>query len=184
MLRKKLNSRKGALFFTVDSMLAGLIFVLTVMFVLSFYLQKPVVSDVQTVSNAFTNYITTTTMKDFNQRNRYLYYDANEQQPDFTVAQKVAYLKNSGKISVANSFIANITNITIPAQYGIEYVYDGSVIFSRNAAAFGTPPTNISSYVITYYINDSAFNRSGIIVGPGIIGPIVGPKPTTILVWD
>jgi len=170
MLRKKLNSRKGALFFTVDSIIAGLIFVLTVMFVFSFYLQKPIVSDVQTVSNTFTDYITTTTMKDFNQRNRYLYYDANEQQPDFTVAQKVAYLKDIGKTAVANSFISNITNISIPSQYGMEYVYNDKVIFSRNATSFGTPPTNITSYVVTYYVGDS--------------GNIVGPNPTEILVWD
>lgn len=169
MLRRKLNSRKGALFFTVDSIIAGLIFVLTVMFVFSFYLQKPAVSDVQTVSNAFTNYITTTTMKDFNQRNRYLYYDENETQPDFTVAQKVAYLTDTGKIAIAKSFVSNITNITIPSQYGMSYIYNNSVVFSRNAAILGTPLTNISAYVVTYYSGDN--------------GVLVGPKPTAILVW-
>lgn len=169
---KKMQTKRGASFFTIDAMIAGMIIVAVITSIFSFYISRPETEDVQTVLNNYVLYITETKMSYFNDKNRVIYYDPNETRPDSTAIQKIAYLWDAGGLenqTKARGFIENITKRQIPPQFGIEYIYENVSIYNYSTNSYD-PTINLTVNVATFYLNDS--------------NDFIGPKLTQIRLWS
>jgi len=96
---KSLKSKKGVMFFTVDALMAGVMFTLTVVLILSFILNTPNTIDTRYYIDGYIDYITTTSMKDLNDNYPFIYYDPLEKYPDLMVHQKVLLMDSNGLYS-------------------------------------------------------------------------------------
>ncbi|MCF7866803.1 hypothetical protein K9L67_01975 [Candidatus Woesearchaeota archaeon] len=164
--------KRGASFFTIDAMIAGLIIVAAVTALFSSYISKPEIEDVQTVLNNYVDYISTTKMKFFTQKNTMIYYDENEPHPDYSVHQKIAYLWDTGTEENRNksrNFLKNFTDVMIPKQFGFRYKYKNEIIYNYSTN-IQNPIINISMNLATFYIDDSE--------------NFIGPETTRIEIWS
>ena len=165
--------KRGASFFTIDAMIAGLILVAAITTLFSTYINKPEIEDVQTVLINYVEYITTTKMNYFNKINPAIYYDENEKHPDYTINQKVAYLWDSEDETLRNkskSFVKNFTDTIVPKQFGVKYIYEDTVIYNHTIAPDEQPIINLTINIATFYINDTK--------------DLVGPKTTKVILWS
>lgn len=160
--------KRGALFFTVDTMVAGLIFTMTVIVVLSFYVRQPIIQDTQIVLNNYVTYITDVKMENF-RRNIYIYNDVNEMDPDLSVYQKILKLNVTDNNIIATGFIENFTKILVPPQFGVQYAIDDWIMFTRSTGNEEYTETNLSTNLLTYYIEGDT---------------LIGPKITRISIWS
>lgn len=169
MANSGLIGKRGALFFTVDTMVAGLVFTLTVIVILSMIINKPVIQDTYNTVNNYKTYITDVKMDRFRNIYRYIYDDPLESDLQFPVYQKISKLYYEGKIEIAEDFINNFTNIILPAQFGIMYKLDDEVIYLRSNGREQFARTNLTSKLLTFFeANDT----------------IVGPNITSISIWS
>jgi len=178
MRRPVTKEKKGAMFFTVDAMIAAIVVSITAILVISLYIQKPVTEDTFLVLNNYVDYISNTKMDTFKNQYRYIYDGQNETDVDLFVYQKIAKLEIEGNSAIATDFAKNITENVInlvPPQFGFQYYVDNNKIYQRssgNSADFGEEftQTNISYRILTYYTNSS--------------DEVVGPIITRITMWS
>ncbi len=160
--------KKGALFFTVDTILAAITFTFTVIVIFSFFISAEITEDVYVILNNYNEYVINTKMETFITSYRDVYTDARSAKPDLAVYEQVAYLENTGQRGVAESFIFNVTRTIVPEHFGFMYSVDGSVIYV-NDAGIVEPITNISTILLTYFVD--------------IDGVVQGPNTTRISIW-
>ena len=160
--------KRGALFFTVDTMIAGLIFTMTVIVVLSFYVRQPIIEDTQTIQENYATYITTVKMSTFN-TNRVIYYDSLEEDPDFSVHQKILKLNVSNQNELAEGFIDNFSKVVVPPQFGVQYAIDDYIIYERSSPNDEYTETNLTTKIITFYFDGTT---------------LIGPHITRLSVWS
>ena len=160
--------KKGALFFTVDTMIAGLIFTMTVIVVLSFYVRQPIIEDTQTILENYATYVTTVKMSTFN-TNRVIYYDPIEPDPGFGVHQKILKLNVTNNNDQARGFIENFTRVVVPPQFGVQYSIDDYIIFERSSPNDEYTETNLTTKIISFYFDGTT---------------LIGPHITRLSVWS
>jgi len=173
MKRPVTIQKKGAMFFTVDAMVAAIVLSITAILVISFYVQEPVTQDTFIVVNNYVDYITDTKMETFTSQYRYIYSSQNETDTDLFVYQKIAKLHMEGKTDIATNFTKNITeNIIdlVPQQFSFEYYVDGTQIYQRALPNAEYAITNISHRILTYYTYEN--------------DTVVGPLVTRITIWS
>lgn len=163
------KGKKGALFFTIDTIIASLIVTLTIIIVVSFYTNKPVTEDSKLVLDNFATYITSTTIRQISTQSNFIYFDPNETEQDLYVYQKISSLVHSGNTLIAAGLAQNITNVALPAHYGIAYSIDNTTIYQRQSIDDAGTTTNLTTRILTIYLNAS--------------GELIGPNSTKISVW-
>jgi hypothetical protein len=165
------RERKGVMFFTVDALIAGVIFVLTVSFLLSFLLNKPQTTDIQFYLNGYSDYIINTKMEQFTGNYDFVYYDPDEPNPSLAVYQKVLLMTESGRypFSTVQSFVQNFSGVLIPEHVGVEYKIDSRVIYSRHADRVGDAKVLLTTSMLTFAVDEN--------------NAVYGPNVTTITVW-
>jgi len=171
------RKKRGALFFTVDTMVAGIILTLTIIMIVSMYIREPVTQDTYVSLVNYANYITTTQMKDFRNQYRYIYNDPNEEDMNFFVYQKIFKLHKEGKANIAQDLVKNISeNIEslVPDNFGISYTLNYSStefdIYRRGTSVDNFAITNLSIKILTHYLDEN--------------NTLVGPAITKISIWS
>lgn len=154
------GEKKGALFFTIDTMLAALMFAFTVVVVLSFFFSEQVTEDITVVLNNYNDYVANTKMETFVTVQRDVYTDARSAKPDLAVYEQVAYLVNTGQEGKAESFVSNVTSRVLPEHFGVQYSLDDTVVYSSGDF---DASVNISSVLLTYFID-----KDGLVQGPNV----------------
>ncbi len=165
--------KKGALFFTVDAMIAAVVLSFTAILLISFYTQEPITQDTFDVLNNYVDYITDTQMNTYSTQYRYIYSGQNDSDQNLFVYQKIAKLYLEGNTELATSFANNITENVIglvPPQFGFEYYIDENPVYRRNVGSSEYVVTNISHRILTYFtLNNNT---------------VIGPHITRITIWS
>ena len=156
------------MFFTVDTMMAGIVFTLTVVVVLSFFVNKPIIEDTKAYIDNYVSYITETKMIQYRTSYRFIYDDSNEPHPDLAVYQKVYVLVSNDQNETARSFINNFTRAILPDHVGVEYMIDDNLIYNRTTVPNESIRSSLSTSILTYFFNGAS---------------IQGPSITRITVW-
>jgi hypothetical protein len=165
----KIPKKRGALFFTIDTMVAGIVFTLTAVIVLSLYINQPVTQDTYQALSNYISYVTDIKMESFRNVYLFIYDDHNETDPTFSVYQKIDKLEMEGKHDIAEDFVKNFTDIIVPDQFGISYYIDGTLIYERFTGREEYTTTNLSASLLTFYIaNDTT----------------IGPNITRVSIWS
>lgn len=165
------QNKKGLIFFTADSLIAGGIFVATVVILLAFYSEGPVASDTKTISNELVDYITETDIHTINTQYKYMYFQPNDNLSNHKIHERIAYHVDSGienDINRSRNLLEHIVNRTVPLRFGFEYVYDNVSVFNRTSP--NVPRTNLTASIATFYLNEDK--------------NLVGPKLTEVRVWS
>ncbi len=163
------GKKRGAIFFTVDTMIAAITFTLTVVVIYSFFIADSVTEDAQVVLNNYNDYLINTKMESFLTSYRDVYTDARNAKPDLVVYEQIAYLQNTGRSSSASSFAENITFRILPDHFGFQYMLDDTVVYTRSLVGGDRPSMNISTVILTYFIDKD--------------NNVQGPNVTRISVW-
>jgi hypothetical protein len=162
-------NKKGVMFFTVDALMAGIIFSLTVILLLSFMLNVPVAVDANYYLEEYVDYITHTKMSQY-RANSVIYYDAAEKNPDLLVYQKILLMKEQNyPTSTIIGFAENFSNFVLPDHIGIEYSIDDVVIYTKNPEKKATTDIFLNSALLTFVIDENS--------------TIYGPNVTRITLW-
>jgi hypothetical protein len=163
--------RKGVMFFTVDALIAGVILTLTVAFLLSFFVEKPMATDAKFYLDGYTDYVVNTQMSKFTSKYNGVYTDPEEPNPSLPIYQKVLLMTSNQKYSftTTQSFVANVTNIVIPEHVGVEYKIDDVIIYSRHADRLPKAKMLLTNSMLTFAVDEN--------------NVIYGPNVTKITVW-
>ncbi|MFA6072671.1 MAG: hypothetical protein WC758_00985 [Candidatus Woesearchaeota archaeon] len=153
----------------MDALIAGTIFTLTFVLLLSFMLKSPYSVDAKYYIGGYSDYVTNTKMSQFKNNYAFIYYDAHEPNPDLSVYNKVSLLVNKGNTSLANSFVKNFTSFIIPDHVGVEYRIDNFVVYSRYENRKNDSAIAISTSILTFVMDEN--------------NNIYGPNVTKLTVW-
>ena len=162
--------RKGVMFFTVDALIAGIILTLTMAFLLSFFVDKPVVTDAKFYLDGYSNYIVNTNMSQFKSYT-FIYKDPVEPNPSLSVYQKVLLMVSTQNYSfnTTQSFVENFSKVIIPEHVGIEYKIDERVIYSRHNDTLSQAKMVLTTSMLTFVVDEN--------------NVMYGPNVTKISVW-
>jgi hypothetical protein len=164
------QDKKGVMFFTVDALMAGVIFTLTVVLLLSFILNTPKSIDAKYYIEGYISYVTSTSMKELSNNYKFVYYDPLEKNQDLMVYQKVLLMKNGAySDEFITSFVENFTSFVVPAHVGVEYSIDGEVIYSRHTDRIDGASIYLSNSILTFAIDEN--------------NVMYGPNITKLTVW-
>ena len=152
---KLIKNKKGATFFTLDTLIAGLIIIVTLILVLSIYLSKPVIEDIHHDLNNYANFITTTTMKEVRDNYHFAYNDAFEEDLELYVYQKAYKLIQEDEKEKAIGLIRDLTTYTFPNHIGIEYAVGDEIIYFANEQRRGLAKSSITTRILTFYVEDN-----------------------------
>lgn len=171
------TKKRGALFFTVDTMIAGIVLTLTIIMVVSMSIREPVTQDTYVTVVNYVDYLTKTQMKDFRNQYRYIYDDSNETDPNLYVYQKIYKLQVEGKGVLAQDLVRNITErieSLVPDNFGmrytIEYASTEYDIYQRSTLRDSHAQTNLTTKLLTHYLDEN--------------NTLVGPAITKISIWS
>lgn len=154
------DTKKGSLFFTVDTMIGALILVFTIIIVVSVYAQPHETREPRTILENTVTFMVDQDMQSLQQNHQFTYTSDIEDFEDYRLHQKIAYLHDNGEASRAESFVANITRLTVPDHLGVVYEYNGTVIYRRGDVD-GNYNSQLSRTVLTHYRQDQST-----IIGP------------------
>jgi hypothetical protein len=164
-----MKNKKGVMFFTVDALMAGIIFALTVILLLSFMVNVPVAVDANYYLEEYVDYITHTRMSQY-RVNSVIYYDSAEKNPDLLVYQKILLMKEQNyPQTTIIGFIANFSNFVLPEHIGIEYEIDDAVIYSRHPEKKATTDIYLNTVLLTFVVDENS--------------TVYGPNVTRITLW-
>ncbi|MFT4282835.1 MAG: hypothetical protein ACMXX6_00230 [Candidatus Woesearchaeota archaeon] len=158
--------KKGSLFFTIDTLIAGFILIVLILLVLSFASSSPVNEDTKAALDEYYNYILSTPMRSISIN----VYTKGTQRPDIRdlrVHEKVSLLMHTERESVATSFVTNITNRILRQGHGVTYQLDNTTIYQSFSE--GEKRVELLQKFITYFLYEDQ---------------IIGPNITTIKVWS
>lgn len=161
-------NKRGALFFTLDTIFAGLILAFTIVLILNIDIQEPVVQDTKKYLDNFIDYITIARMDEVGSV-IYPYNVQTEGVFDLKVHEnihKLYYLDlNESK---AEDLIRLAVLNFVPEGRGISYSINNETIFFDNQNVLN-PTVNLTTKIITYYrYNDTVY----------------GPNITSVSVWN
>lgn len=166
----KVAGKKGVMFFTIDALMAGVIFTFTIVLLLSFVLSVPPAVDAKYYIDGYVDYVSNTKMNQFKDTYSFIYYDENEQNPDLFVYEKILLMKNAGyDDEVIYSFIENFTNVVVPGHVGVEYSIDDEVIYSRHDERLANADIYLSTPILTFVVGEN--------------NVLYGPNVTKLSVW-
>lgn len=151
------RGKSGAVFFTLDTLIAGLIVTVTIMLVMSIYSSRPVVEDTYHELNNFLSFLASTTMKDVRDKYQFAYDDAYEEDLELFVYQKVykMLIEDGGDTARASVLVANLTRFVVPSHLGFEYVVNDTIIYEDNLERLDYARTSLTGRILTYYVDDS-----------------------------
>jgi hypothetical protein len=165
-----LANKKGVMFFTVDALMAGVIFTFTIVLLLSFVLSVPASVDAKYYIDGYVDYVSNTKMSQFKDTYSFIYFDANEQNPDLFVYQKILLMKNQGySDEFICSFVANFTNVVVPGHVGVEYRIDDDLICDRHQDRQDKADIYLSTTILTFVVDENQVMH--------------GPNVTKLSVW-
>jgi hypothetical protein len=163
-----LKNKKGVMFFTVDALMAGVIFTFTVVLLLSFMLKVPVSVDAKYYLDEYTDYVSNTKMSQFKSTSK-IYYDAQEQNPDMLIYQKILLMKYNGySDATITSFVENFSSFVLPKHIGVEYKLDDVIIYSRNGTGAGEISINKSDIYLSTSILTFVVDENNVLYGPNV----------------
>lgn len=149
------KGKRGAIFFTLDTLIAGLIIVVTLILVLSIYTSRPVVEDTYHDLSNYMNFLTSTTMRAVRDNYDTPYQNPNEQDLDLYIYQKVYKLYLENNLSEARSLVGNLSTIIIPAHMGFRYDVADVNVFSMNTQRINVATTSVTNRLLTFVVNDT-----------------------------
>ena len=155
MVSRIFKSRRGAIFSTLDTLIAGLIIVVTLILVLSIYTSRPVVEDTYHDLSNYMNFLTSTTMRAVRDNYDTAYQNPHEQDLDLYIYQKVYKLYLEDNLDEARSLVGNLSTIIIPAHMGFRYDVADETIFSMNTQRYSVATTSVTNRLLTFVVNDT-----------------------------
>lgn len=160
-------NKRGALFFTLDTLIAGMILSLTIVLALNLSVDGPRLDDTKKSLDNLHDYLLFTDMSQVGQ----IIYPYNVQNEGVATLKAHEQIHNlyvvQGNDTKAQSFITNIVRNIIPEGRGISYTLNNNTIYLDNQNVVN-PRINISMNLLTYYRhNDEVF----------------GPNITRITIW-
>jgi hypothetical protein len=152
------RGKSGAVFFTLDTLIAGLIIVVTIMLVMSIYSSKPVVEDAYHELSNYINFVSRTTMQEVRDKYQFAYNNPYEEDLELYVYQKVYKLVLEDNLSAAEELVVNLTNFIVPMHLGFSYSIGEDFIIhevNKDLLTNDFAKTSLTSRLLTFYINDS-----------------------------
>jgi hypothetical protein len=161
-------NKRGALFFTLDTLLAGLILAFTIVLMLSLDIQEPIVQDTKRYLDNFVDYITIASMSEVG-NTVYPYNVQTEGVFDLKVHENIhkLYYVDLNETKTQDLIRAAVANF-VPEGRGISYTINNDTIFIDDQNVIN-PTVHLSFSIITYYrYNDEIF----------------GPNITQVSIWN
>ena len=159
-----MKNKKGVMFFTVDALMAAVIFTFTVVLLLSFVLKVPESIDMKYYLDEYFDYVSNTRMSQFQSTSR-IYYDPLEKNQNMLIYQKILLMKHNGyPDDTIESFVANFSSFVLPKHIGVEYKLDDVVIYSRNS----TVNSDKSDIFLTTSMLTFVIDENNVMYGPNV----------------
>ena len=163
------KNKRGALFFTIDTLVAAIALSLTVVILLSLFMVEPVTEDLQFQLTSYADYVMITDMRSYTTTPGHIYTVSNDTQLSLKVHEQVSLHVHSDEGGTARSFVENFTRVIVGEQFGVQYSIDGAVVYSRPLGEDTEAFMNLTTRMITYFKTDD--------------GEIIGPNITSISLW-
>lgn len=183
-MKKRCVGRRGQ-FFLIDSILALSVLVVGAFLIFSLYVKNPSKEEATIFSEDVMDFFTRNKIKDINNPyaglNGELWNNGEIDNAENTLLQQVAEFYENGKLDIAEKFIVNLTENTLPQQYKFEFwISDGTdnkLLYPKEPSAEHLKSKNnakvlIPSKKIVYGFS----NRE--------TGDMFGPYTVEVLVWQ
>lgn len=149
-------NKRGAIFFTIDTLIAGLIILVTIILALSIHSSKPVVEDMYHELNRLVSFLSSNTMRDVRDRYSFAYVYSSDEDLELTIYEMVYKLYLEQGVDSARALVANMSSIVVPSHVGVVYSVGDVVIYSTNQERFSFARSSITNRLLTYYVNSSS----------------------------
>lgn len=159
--------KRGSLFFTVDTLIAGIIIVFTAIVLLGVTSSDPVIGETVFKIKDFSSYMFDTQMIDVS----FNVYQGNRQNVSIRnlhLHEMVSMLYHLEDASAATQLVSNAVSQNLEEEVGFMYTIDNTTIYKRSIDSQGVN-TNMTNSFITF------FNYEGGLVGPNV---------TKITIWQ
>ncbi len=157
-------NKKGVIFFTADTMIAALVLAMTIIILLSFYINQPISSDVLFLLNEYEDYVLYTDMKNIDS----IIYTPPPEESEIgglKVHEKILLLHRNNSVE-SEQFVSDLSDMLISDVYGISYSLDDEVVFKRGI--HDEVVINLSKNILTYFVYEDE---------------IYGPNITKVSIW-
>ncbi|HLC49824.1 MAG TPA: hypothetical protein VJI97_00165 [Candidatus Nanoarchaeia archaeon] len=176
-----MSLKKRGYFFVFDSLLGLMIIIIGIVLINSFYVKVRPPAQATLLSDDLLNFLSTKKIKDIN--NAYagiggvLWSQGHITNADNTLLQQAGELYKKKKYSVAEQFILNVSDGTVPTQYRYEVWMDNTLMYPRNPDA-----AHISSKSATRLLVVSRKITFGIM--NATTAETFGPYKSEVYIWE
>lgn len=178
-MKKRLN--KKAYFFLIDSILALGVLAVGAFLIFTSYLSVPSKEEPEILSDNVMDFFANNKIKDIN--NPYaglggtLWQQGKITNAENTLLQQVAEFYANNDLSIAEQFIAELTQNNLPPQYLFEFWIDDTLLYPQNPSQ-----QHLDSKSATEVLIPSKKIAYGILNQE--TGDLFGPYDTEVLVWQ
>ncbi len=160
-------NKRGALFFTLDTLIAGLMLAFTIVLIFNINIETPMVQDTTRHLSNLVDFLTITEMSKVS----FIIYPYNvdvEGVGNLQVHEHIHNLYVEGEFAKLENFTNNIILGTLPESRGVSISIDDETIYidDRNVI---NPIINLSMHFITHYVHNDS---------------VRGPNVTTVTIWN
>ena len=151
--------KSGAVFFTLDTLIAGLIVLVTIMLIFSIHSSRPVVEDSFHEISNYMNFISSTTMRDVRNEysNWYSLPEISTFELDLYVHQMIYKMYLEGETASATKLVGNLSPVIIPNHFGFEYAVGDFVVYQQNndTRENNLERVSVTNRLLTFFVNET-----------------------------
>lgn len=155
-MKKIFKSKKGVTFFTLDTLFAGMIILITIILVLSIYSSRPSAENAFHELNNYMSFLSSTTMRDVRDNYPVSVPLGLEEDLDLFVYQKFYKLHEEGEEEILKSLLEDLTSFIIPLHIGFEYAIDEEAIYVLNNNTRNFAKASLTNRLLTYYVDNES----------------------------
>ena len=144
-------NKRGAYFFVLDALIAGAIFIITIMMVLSSNINNPSTTETYNLAESTMNFILNTKVKEFTHPYINKLYSEELINGEHTLFEQITELHYTGKKEETYNLTRIVLEIMLEEQYGINYSIGGQTIYNRSQEKRDKARFLLSSQKITFF---------------------------------
>jgi hypothetical protein len=144
--------KRGSFFFTLDVFIASIIITLTLVLIFNSYSTTEITEDNQQALSNYMFYLTQTEIADMNDIHIYEQIENKViRRLDYRIYEQIAEFQYRGEHQLASNLAKNVTDDTLPPQFGMMYILNGTHIYNRSIDTYDTTTMVLVAHKITFF---------------------------------